>query len=166
MTAYLYRVPVGIPGDISRQSQAQVEAAAFNSAVPFPGYGLPGKLVLNGSIANFEPISAVADVPYGFLVRPFPTQGANASDPLGTAVPSISGIASVMVKGYMTVKCNAGVPEQGGAVYVRYANGAANTPVGGIEAAAVANTTQAIPNARFMGPADANGNVEIYFDNP
>lgn len=158
--AILYRAAFGIPGNLSRgAAHSIIEPAAFNSSLPFPGYGLPGKTA--GGL--FVPIAGLADVVYGFLARPFPTQGANASDPLGTSVPPTSGEADAMVFGYIDVVCNAGTPALGGAVYVRGANAAAGTPIGGIEAALVASTTVAIPGAQFMGPADANGNVSIRF---
>jgi hypothetical protein len=157
----LYRAPFGIAGNLSRgAAHAIIEPAAFNPSLPFPGYGLPGKIVNN----FFVPIAALADVVYAFLARPFPTQGANASDPLGASVPPTSGNADAMVFGYIDVVCNAGVPAQGGQVYVRGANAAGGTPIGGIEAALVASTTVAIPGAIFMGPADANGNVSVRFN--
>lgn len=157
----VYRSAFGIPGNISRASEKSiVESSAFNSGLPFPGYGLPGKIVSDA----FEPIAASADVVYGFLVRPFPTQGANASDPLGTSVPVTSGEASVLVFGYINVVCNSGTPAQGGAVYVRVAAAGSGTPIGGVEAALVAGDTVLIPGAIFTGPADAQGNCEIRFN--
>lgn len=159
--AILYRMAQGIPGDVSRASVSTIESQPLASGTPFPGYGLPGKI----SGGAFVPVSAVGDTaPYGLLVRPFPTTGPDASDPLGTAVPPTTGVANILRRGYMTVKCNAGTPALGGAVYIRYANGVTATPVGGIEAAAVASTTVALTNAIFTGAADANGNVEIAFN--
>ena len=161
MVSIVFEPAFAIPGQITRAPEkAIIEPSAFNASLPFPGYGLPGKIVSNA----FVPVVAGADVVYGFLVRPFPTQGVNASDPLGTAVPPTTGEADVMVFGYLGVKCNAGTPVQGGAVYVRYANGSSGTPVGGIEATSVPGTNFVIANAQFQGPADANGNCEIRLD--
>jgi hypothetical protein len=158
--AILYRAQFGIPGNISRASdKAVVEPVALNPSQPFPAYGLPGKI----AGGYFVPIAAQADVVYGWLVRPFPTQGANASDPLGTSVPPTSGEGDALTFGYINAVCNAGAPVQGGSVYVRYANGTPGTPIGGIEATSVANTNAAIPGAIFMGPADATNNVEIRY---
>lgn len=160
MVAYAFHLPKGIPGNLSRPlSPSIIEPQPYASATPFPGYGLPGKFV-NGT---FVPPTAAADVIYGFLIRPYPTTGLNPSDPLGTAVPPTKGVADIMRKGYMTVKCNAGTPAPGGTVYVRVAAAAAGTPIGGIEAASVTGDTVAIPNAQFMDSMDPNGNVEIYF---
>lgn len=160
--AILYRMASGIPGDISRQSQATVESIALNSASPFAGYGLFGKIVSG----KFVPLGAgdAATAAYGLLVRPFPTTGGAASDPLGTATPPASGIGDVMRRGYMTVKNNAGTPALNGQVYVRVAAAAAGKPIGGIEAAADSTNTIAIAGAIFTNAGDANGNVEIAYN--
>jgi len=152
----------GIPGDISRQSQATVESLILDSTNPFAGYGLFGKIA-NG---KFVPVGAgdVATAVYGLLVRPYPTTGGAASDPLGTATPPTKGVADVLRRGYMTVKNNAGTPALGGAVYIRVANAAAGKPIGGIEAAADSTNTIAVTGAIFTNAGDANGNVEIAFN--
>jgi hypothetical protein len=162
--AILFAMDYGVAGSLSRGAgQATVESQKFVSAAPFASYGLPAKLVAGTGI---EPMSATGDGAkiYGFLVRPYPITSPNASDPLGTSTPPTSGVANVMRRGYMSVKCNAGTPAQNGQVYVRVANGAAGTPVGGVEAASVAGTTEAVTGAFFMGSADADGNVEIAFN--
>jgi len=159
MTSYMFRMPAGVAGAISRPgSPTDVEPNVLNSGSVFPGYGLPGKIVSG----LFVPLATSADVAYGFLERPYPITG-GVSDGLGVSTPPTSGLVGVMRKGYMMVKCNAGSPTRGGLVYFRYANGVTATPVGGIEAAAVASTTAVLTGAQFMGPADANGNVEISF---
>lgn len=160
--AYLYRMPSGIPGDISRQSQSTVEPGIFDSAFPFASYGIPVKSV-GGKI---RPVAAgdAASVVIGFLVRPYPTQGGNGTEPLGTATPPTSGVGDNMRRGYMTVKNNAGTPADRGLVYVRVATPAAGKPIGGIEAAADSTNTVVIPGAFFKSAADAGGNVEIEYN--
>ncbi|WP_354676761.1 structural cement protein Gp24 [Cupriavidus plantarum] len=160
--AILYRMASGIPGDISRRSASTVEAVPLNSATPFAGYGLFGKIVSG----KFVPVGAgdTASAVYGLLVRPYPTTGGAASDPLGTSTPQVGGIGDVMRRGYMTVKNNAGNPALNSQVYVRVAAAAAGKPIGGIEAAADSTNTIAITGAIFAGPADANGNVEIEYN--
>lgn len=162
MVAFLTRMPFGIAGDVTRQSQSKIEAGVLNAALPFPGYGLFGKNVAG----KFVPIAAadVADSVYGILVRPFPTQGANASDPLGASVPKASGVADVLRSGYINVKNNAGVPALGGAVYIRVADGTVNQPIGGIEAAADGADTILVAGATFMSGQDASGNCEIAYN--
>jgi hypothetical protein len=158
--AILFRMPSGIPGDISRQSQATVEPGVLNSASPFPGYGLFGKV----SSGKFVPVGAgdTAAVVYGLLVRPYPT--VSSQDPLGTSTPPTTGMADILRRGYMTVKNNAGTPALGSQVYVRVATAGAGKPIGGIEAAADSTNTIAITGATFMNAGDANGNVEIAFN--
>lgn len=162
MTAFLYRMPYGIPGDLTRAAQSTVETQVLNSALPFAGYGLFGKI----ASGKFVPVTTgdAASAVYGLLVRPFPTQGANASDPLGTSVPKTTGAADVLRRGYANVKVNAGTAAIGGTVYIRVANAAAGKPIGGIEAASDGANTIAVTGCTFMGDADASGNVEIAYN--
>lgn len=156
--AILYRMPSGIPGDVSRLQSATVDSVPFNSSLPFAGFGLPGKL----ASGKFVPIAGgetAADVA-GFLVRTFPTQTANGD---GSGVPA-TGIASVLRRGHMTVKLNSGTAALGGQVYVRVANASAGKPIGGIEAAADSTNTIAVTGCKFTHAADASGNVEIEFN--
>lgn len=162
MPAFLTRMPAGIPGDVTRPSAATIEPGVFNSAAAFGGYGLFGKI----SSGKFVPVGAgdAATAVYGLLIRPFPVTGANASDPLGTAVPPTSGMADVLVRGYANVKLNAGTAALGGSVYIRVGAAAAGKPIGGIEAAADGSNTILVANCTFMGAADASGNAEIRFN--
>jgi len=160
--AFLYRMPSGIPGDISRLSAATVEPVLLDPANPFSAFGLFGKI----AAGKFIPIGAgdAASATYGLYVRPYPTTGGAASDPLGTSTPPASGIGNAMRRGYMTVKLNAGTAAFGGQVYVRVAAAAAGKPIGGIEAAADSTNTIAITGATFMSAADASGNVELAYN--
>lgn len=155
-------MPFGIPGDVTRQSQAKIEAQVFNAAAAFSGYGLFGKI----ASGKFVPVGSgdTAAAVYGVLVRPYPITGTNASDPLGTSVPPTTGLADVLRSGYINVKNNAGTPAVGGQVYIRVANAGTGKPIGGIEAAAVTDETIAVTGATFAGAADANGNVEIAYN--
>lgn len=163
MTAYLYRMPSGIPGDVTRQSQSTIETQLFDSTAPFSAFGLFGKISAGG---KFVPVGAgdAASAVYALLVRPFPTQGANPSDPLGTAVPKTSGPADLLRRGYANVKVNAGTAALNGPVYIRVAAAAAGKPIGGIEAAADSTNTIQVAGAIFMAAADASGNAEIAFN--
>ncbi len=159
--AILYRMPSGIPGDVSRASQCTIEPGLLDPTNPFSAYGLPGKIV-NG---KFVPLAAgdTAAVVYGFLVRPYPTTGANPSDPLGTAVPPTKGICNILRRGYMTVLNVAGTPSLNGPVYSRVAAPSGAKTIGDVEAAS--DTTNTIQlNAVFMNPGDAAGNVEIGYN--
>ena len=158
--AITFRMPFGIPGDISRMAgQATVKAEIFGSTA-FGSYGIPAKL----SSGTVIPLALVGDTaPYGWLVRPFPTQGVNASDPLGTSVPPTTGVANIMLRGYINAFCQAGAGSaaEGGTVYVRYANASGAAVVGGIEATSIPGTNVALTGCYFTGPCDSAGNTEI-----
>lgn len=158
--SFLYRMPGGIPGDISRQSQATVESVQLDSANAFSAYGLVGKV----SSGKFVPFAGgEADgADYGILVRPYPT--ASSQDGLGTSTPPTSGMGDCLKRGYITVKLNAGTAALNGTVYVRVATPGSGKPIGGFEAAADSTNTIALSKARFMSAADADGNVEIAYN--
>lgn len=162
MNAFVYRMPQGIAGDVTRQSVSTIEAQMLDSTAPFSAYGLFGKI----AAGKFVPVGSgdAASAVYGLLVRPYPTQGANPSDPLGTSVPKTSGAADVLRRGYISVKLNSGTAALGGQVYVRVGAAATGKPIGGIEAAADSTNTIAVVGATFMSAADASGNVEIAFN--
>jgi hypothetical protein len=161
MASYLFRMPSGIAGDVSRKENSLVETQMFNSAAAFTAYGLVGKMS-SGKFVPFAGGEAATDA-YGVLVRPFPTQ--SSQDPLGTSTPPTSGAADVLRRGYITIKLNGGATvAAGGQVYVRVAAAAAGKPIGGFEGAADAANTIAI-DAVFLSAADADGNVEISFRN-
>lgn len=169
MTAYVLNLPSGIPGRISRPGNQTVEAAQPDAGRPFSAYGLPGKILPNGKFVPIEAGDAGADVA-GFLVQPFPTTDGRytmATSGLPGAVPRADMTLSRLRRGYMTVRAN-GVgalynPTDGGAVYVRIANGTATNPIGGIEARNTADVA-AIPGAKFRGQRDRDGNVEIEYN--
>lgn len=156
--AILYRMPSGIPGDVSRLQSATIDSAPLNASLPFPGFGLPGKL----ASGKFVPIAAgdTAASVLGFLVRTYPTQGSDAAG----ATPVASGIASVLRRGHMTVMLNSGTAARGGQVYVRIAAPSGAKVVGGIEAAADSTNTIAVTGCTFQAAADASGNVEIEYN--
>lgn len=159
--AFVYRMPAGIAGDVTRREHATIEPHVFDASYPVTEFGLPVKLV-SGEIRPIAAADTVADVQYGLLVRPYPSQMAT-SEALAAGTPDVTKIGDVLVRGYMTVKCNLGTPAKGGAVYVRKtANG--DYLIGGIEAGADSAKCEALVGAIFMGSADADGNVEIAFN--
>lgn len=168
--AYLYRMPYGVAGDVTRQSISTIEPQVLDPNTAFSAYGLFGKL----SSSKFVPVGAgdAAASIYGLLVRPFPIQGPNASDALGVAVPPTSGLANVLKRGYANVLNNAGTPAVGGSVYVRVANASSGKPIGGIEAALETAATSAAKAGGNTGngtltldvttPVLANAEVGVY----
>ncbi|ODT97407.1 MAG: hypothetical protein ABS82_00170 [Rhodanobacter sp. SCN 67-45] len=158
--AYLYRMPSGIPGDVSRKLDSTIDTQLFNSSLPFASYGIPAKLA-SGKVVPFAGGETTADL-FGFLVRPFPTQ--SAQEPIGTATPPTTGPANILRRGWMTVKCNAGTPAQGGTVYVRIATPSGAKVIGGIEAVSDTTNTVALTGVKFTNAGDASGNVEIEYN--
>lgn len=155
--AFLYRMPSGIAGDVSRKSHSTIEA--HQAVAGFAGFGLFGKLNADGKFAPLAAGDTAANV-YGLIVRSYPTQ--SASNGLGAAIPS-AGFNDVLRRGYMTVKCNAGTAKAGGKVFVRINAATELKPLGGIEAVADAANTIEV-DAIFMHTADASGNVEISYN--
>ncbi|WP_338558126.1 structural cement protein Gp24 [Acinetobacter sp. KS-LM10] len=155
--SFLYRMPSGIAGDVSRKSHSTIEA--HNAVAGFAGFGLFGKLNVDG---KFTPLAAgdTAASIYGLIVRSYPVQ--TAQNALGVSVPA-AGFNDVLRRGYMTVKCNAGTAKTGGKVFVRVDAATEVKPLGGIEAVADAANTIEV-NAIFMHAADASGNVEISYN--
>jgi hypothetical protein len=156
--AIMFRMPSGVPGDISRRSQSVVEQVFLDPAKPFPGYGLPGKIVSG----KFVPLEAgdAATVIYGFLVRPFPIQTANAD---GSGV-SLGKVGDCLRRGWMTVKSNAGTPAFNGVVYARVATPSGAKVIGGVEAVADSTNTVIVARSTFKDAGDASGNVELEFN--
>lgn len=165
MPSFLYRMPAGIPGCVNRHFHSTIEAQITSTANPPTVYGVP--VTIDATTKQARGLLTTADTGpliYGFLVRPFPATG-NGIDGLGTGTPPTSGVCNVMVRGYMSVSLGASTAAaKGGVVYARVATPAAGKPLGGIEAASDSTNTVIVPNARFMGPADASGNVEISFN--
>lgn len=154
---FLYRMPSGIPGDVSRKSHSTIEAHPITGS--FAAYGLFGKLDTNG---NFAPLGSSDTSVYGLLVRAYPVQ--STTNTQGPAMPPTSGIQDVLRRGYMTVLCNAGTAKKGGAVFVRVDAATVSKPIGGIEAVADGVNTIQLSNSIFMHDADAAGNVEISYN--
>lgn len=170
-TAFLSRMPAGIPGDVNRAgAPVIIEPNMIDVDNPPLLYGVP--LVLDGA-EGVGPVGAatVAGDLYGLLVRPYPinqqtTSNFFGSSALGTpGVPPASGACDVLKSGYMTVKLQGAIPAvAGGKVYIRTQNPGVGDVVGGFEAAADGGNTieaGAQNSTYFRGPADALGNTEI-----
>jgi hypothetical protein len=163
--AFIYRMPAGIAGDVTRLEHATIEPQQFDTSYPVLLFGVPVKMT-SGKIRPIAAADTIATDVYGILVRPYPSQ-MTASEALGAGTPDTSKIANVLRRGYMTVKCQLGTPAKNGIVYVRKT--AHSTlpliyPIGGIEAAADSAKCEAMSGAYFVGTADADGNVEISYN--
>ena len=173
MTAFLFRMPSGIPGAVNRIETSIITAEIVLTTNPPTRYGDP--VALDAATGKVRPIGVgdVAANVYGFVVRPYPTQGAATGWPNqpqeanGTpGIPSATGICSILKMGYIMVAVNgAALAVKGAPCFVRIGGGTTTQPVGGLEgvidAVTAANTIK-IPNAYWMGPQDAQGNGELY----
>lgn len=160
--AFIYRMPAGIAGDVTRKEHAKIEQHLYDSDYPCTYFGDPVKLV-SGKIRPMAEDDS--SQPYGFLVRPYPSQMAT-SEAVGTATPDPTQIADVLVSGYMTVQVQEGTPAKNGTVYYRSQDGSPAENVGRLEcdSSGSPTTNVAITNCRFMGTGDTDGNVEIAFN--
>lgn len=174
-SVFTYRMPAGIPGDVSRFNVygCTIKQENQNASTPVTQYGQVCTIDGNGARPIGAGDAAAPATPIGFSVRPFPrtdytvaTPGAAAPGntvPFGAGTPPAAGVVDIMLRGYMTVKLNSGVAVKGAPVYAYYGASSAPHVQAGVEAASGANLW-AIPGAFFEGAADANGNVEISYN--
>lgn len=161
MVAFQFRMPSGIPGNVSRAApDSTIESQITDVNFPPTQYGDPVKLV-SGLLRPLATGDA-ANVIYGFLVRPFPTN--DSQDPLGVSTPSPDRIANVLRRGYINTLLRQGTSAVNGQVFARVTTPTTPHPIGGVETAADGGTCVAVVGAFFTGAADANGNVEISFN--
>lgn len=140
MVAFLYRMPAGIPGNVTRTEHATVESCVLDSTDYPTSFGVPvGIDASSHALRKIKAGDAFSFVK-GLYVRSYPMQG-SANDALGAVTPPgatvINSVASYLTRGFMTVKCALGTAAKNGRVYVRVggANGSTKI-VGNIEAAA------------------------------
>jgi hypothetical protein len=165
--AFLYRMGAGFPGDVNRTHPVSILPGLVNTTNPPRAYG---ELCLfdttNGYRAiiaadqhNTTPVNAG-----GVLVRPYPTQQTSGgmSSAFGNGTPPTSGVQDFCRAGYIFAKGKAGMTVvKGGQVWV-WATATETVNIQGeLQAAAVTDKTVRVANAFYMGPADADGVVEI-----
>jgi hypothetical protein len=166
MTSFLYRMPSGVPGEVTRGFalaviEPQVITTSGTTGAP-TAYGVP--LVVDatsGNVGNMRTIATGDSKIYGVLVRPYPT-GAS-QDALGTSTPPTVGLCDVLVDGYISVILyGSTAAAKGGLVYVwKAATTTGNHVQGGFEAADPTSNGFVVSGAYFTGPADANAITEI-----
>lgn len=166
--AFGYRMGAGFPGDVNRTHPASILAKLLNISVQAPrAYGDP--VLINGADGSVRGLvagdgSATPGRIYGVLVRPFPTQQLTGgpTSTIGAATPPTGGVGDVLRSGFIVCKLPAGaVVQSDGAVFAWAAATSGNNIQGQLQAAASGTSTYSVTNARFVGPADASGNVEV-----
>lgn len=162
-----YRMAAGFPGDVNRTHPASIMPGLTNTTTPPRHYG--DALLVNSADSTYRGIlstdqSATAAPIAGVIVRSYPTQqttGGMASA-FGIGVPPASGVLDNLREGYIFVKIPPGVNVvKGGTPYVWCAVDSGNHLQGAFEGAASAGNTIPVSNARFTGPADSTGVVEL-----
>lgn len=130
--SYLTQAPTGVPGDITRADETNVEPAMMVS--PFTAaYGLAA-VYGSGGIAAWGTGNVAVDFA-GSLARAVPSISNNISSDasFGGGIPLQTQVQNLVVRGYMSVVCQYGTPTRGGAVYVNI-QAATGRVVGGFEA--------------------------------
>jgi hypothetical protein len=164
-------MPAGIPGEVNRGWACIIEPASITPAgttgAP-TAYGIPVVVdQTGGNVGNLRAVASgdTAAVIYGLLARPYPTQSPIwGSDPIGQAVPPTQGSCDVLRSGYMTVLLSGSTAAvKGNQVYIWTAAPTGTHITGGFESTNPAGSGILLTGAVFMGPADANGNVEIVY---
>lgn len=122
--AYLFQAPTGIPGDITRTDETNVEPAMLVavSSVFAQAFGIPMKYT-TGGIQQFNGGAETKADFAGVLVREVPGISGNITSDtsLSAAVPNPDQPQGLAVRGYVSVLCVAGTPARGGVVYVQIA---------------------------------------------
>ena len=163
--AFTFRMGAGSPGDVNRTHPASIVPGLVDATTPVRLYG--DAVLVNTAANSYKGFGAgdtAITVLQGVCVRPYPIQQSTGgmSSALGTAAAPTSGFIDVIRQGFVMVKIPPGVTvTKNGAVFVWCAATAGNNVQGGFVGAATGGSTAAVTNARFTGPADATGVVEI-----
>lgn len=165
--AFAYRMGAGFPGDVNRTHPASIVPGLQNTTTPIRAYG-DGALVDTASNSYKGVIAGDGSATplniAGVLVRPYPSQqvGGGLDASIGAAAPPVSGVVDLLVTGFIMVKIPAGqTVTKNGTPYLWCAASAGSNVQGHFTGAANSTNTVPVANARFTGPADADGNVEI-----
>ena len=169
MVSYLYQSPSGVPGDVTRADDSNVEPVTLVS--PFPAnYGLPMKYAAGsgGAPEGVTPMVAAdtAAVFCGVLTRQAPAiSGSNSNESFFTDQPNPVQIQGLCIRGYVSVLVNAGSPVRGAVVGV-VQTASAGHPAGSFEVATTGNniplTGTLVGNVTWAADGvDTNGFGEV-----
>lgn len=163
MPAYLYSAPAGVPGDITRVDETNVEPARLiaTGGTFAQAFGIPMKYASGGITQMGSGDAATAFA--GVLVREVPSISGNTAQGFDDTVPNPNQVNGMAVRGYVSVKCKQGTPARGGIVYVRVEADTGKL-VGDFEA--VSDTTKSVALTATQATwatdgKDANNNAEL-----
>src|SRR5208282_5479050 len=133
--SYLFQAPNGVPGDITRTDESNVEPIMLQqngSPLAYPqSFGL-ANIYVAGGVGAWQTTNVAADF-CGSLVREVPGIGGYTSDTFLPNIPNPAYPTGLCVRGYISVLCQYGTPARGGVVYVNI-QAVAGRVVGGFEA--------------------------------
>lgn len=163
MVAYLYSAPAGIPGDITRVDETNVEPAMLVavSTVFAQAFGIPMAYVAGG-ISQFQTSNVAADFA-GVLVREVPSISGNTTQGFTDNIPYPAVPQGLAVRGYVSVLCTIGTPARGGIVYIRTV-AASGKFIGDFEAVSDPGNNVALSATQAEWATDgkdANNNTEL-----
>src|SRR3982751_2208470 len=112
MPALMYRMNAGIPGEVSRFQTygCTISPEKQHNTTPMTQYGQVA--VMAAANAGVRPATTgdvVADMEWGFLVRPFPGADVGVGFPsgvvdFGPGSPMQKGVVDILRRGFMTVR--------------------------------------------------------------
>lgn len=165
MPAYLYQAPAGVPGDITRVDETNVEPAMLDAvaSVYAQKYGIPMVYGSDGNIQQYASGNTAAQFA-GILARSAPEISGNLNAGFDDTVPNPVQPQNLVVRGYVSVKCAVGTPVRGGVVWIRVVASSGHV-IGDLETAdAGAGATVALSLTQASWACngkDADNNAEI-----
>ncbi len=162
--AYTFQAPAGVPGDVTRVDDTNVEPAQLVavSAVFAQSFGI-AMVYGVGGISQVGAGFAAADFA-GVLVRQAPGIDGGNGDALTGTIPNPVQIQGLCVRGYINVLCVYGTPARGGVVYVRTISTSNNTQLGTFDATSDSSNNVALSLTQASWASDgkdANNNAEL-----
>lgn len=161
--AYTYQAPAGVPGDITRVDETNVEPAMLVavSAVYAQSFGI-AMVYASGGISQVGAGFAAADFA-GVLIRQAPGIS-ESGDGLTGNIPNAVQVQGLCVRGYVNVLCVYGSPARGGVVYVRTISSVNNTSLGTFDATSDSSNNVALSLTQASWASDGkdgNNNAEL-----
>lgn len=161
--SYLFQAPNGVPGDITRTDESNVEPVQLlATADVYPqAFGMAMQYGSGGVEAWTAETAATAFA--GSLVREVPAIGGYPSDGFSPTVPNPNVPNGLCVRGYISVVCQYGTPARGGVVYVNI-QATGSRVIGGFEATSEADYNVALTTTQATWASDgvdAEGNAEL-----
>jgi hypothetical protein len=168
MTSYLYNPPAGVPGDVTRADETNIEPITLVS--PYPAnFGEAMKYAQGAQGTGVTPMGAgdVATSFCGILARAVPgISQNNVNEMVDTFEPNQNEPNGLCVRGYINVTVNAGTPQRGAPVYL-VVTASAGHPAGAFETTAnggnnIALTGTEVGNVTWAADGmDSFGNAEV-----